>query len=77
MGRIVPPGNVAGDTHSARHPHGEAPIGGQRNAFPSYSSALYARGLEAEMYRDLARLTGRMVGVTYGEGIDVGRMLLA
>jgi hypothetical protein len=29
------------------------------------------------MYRDLARLSGRMVGVKYAEGLDVGRMLLA
>jgi hypothetical protein len=29
------------------------------------------------MYRDLARLNGRIVGVKYAEGLDIGRMLLA
>jgi hypothetical protein len=29
------------------------------------------------MYRDLARLNGRMMGVKYAEGLDIGRMLLA
>jgi LmbE family N-acetylglucosaminyl deacetylase len=46
-------------------------------AIEAHVSQFGARGLEAEMYRDLARLTGRMVGVKYAEGIDVGRMLLA
>jgi N-acetylglucosamine malate deacetylase 1 len=46
-------------------------------AIAAHTSQFGARGLEAEMYRDLARLTGRMVGVKYAEGIDVGRMLLA
>jgi len=46
-------------------------------AIEAHLSQFGSRGLEAEMYRDLARLTGRMVGVKYAEGIDVGRMLLA
>jgi LmbE family N-acetylglucosaminyl deacetylase len=46
-------------------------------AIAAHVSQFGGRGLEAEMYRDLARLTGRMVGVKYAEGIDVGRMLLA
>jgi LmbE family N-acetylglucosaminyl deacetylase len=46
-------------------------------AIAAHTSQFGARGLEGEMYRDLARLTGRMVGVKYAEGIDVGRMLLA
>jgi hypothetical protein len=29
------------------------------------------------MYREIARMYGRMVGVKYAEGLDVGRMLLA
>jgi hypothetical protein len=28
------------------------------------------------MYRDIAQLQGRMVGVPYAEGLDVGRMVL-
>ena len=43
----------------------------------AHTSQFGGRGLEAEMYRDLARLNGRMVGVQYAEGLDVGRMLLA
>jgi LmbE family N-acetylglucosaminyl deacetylase len=46
-------------------------------AIAAHASQFGARGLEAEMYRDLARLNGRMVGVKYAEGLDVGRMLLA
>jgi LmbE family N-acetylglucosaminyl deacetylase len=46
-------------------------------AIEAHSSQFGARGLEAEMYRDLARLNGRMVGVKYAEGLDIGRMLLA
>ena len=43
----------------------------------AHTSQFGSRGLDSEMYRDLARLTGRMVGVKYAEGLDVGRMLLA
>jgi LmbE family N-acetylglucosaminyl deacetylase len=46
-------------------------------AIQAHASQFGARGLEAEMYRDLARLNGRMVGVKYAEGLDIGRMLLA
>ena len=43
----------------------------------AHASQFGSRGLDSEMYRDLARLTGRMVGVKYAEGLDVGRMLIA
>ncbi len=46
-------------------------------AIAAHASQFGARGLEAEMYRDLARLNGRLAGVKYAEGLDVGRMLLA
>jgi LmbE family N-acetylglucosaminyl deacetylase len=46
-------------------------------AIEAHASQFGARGLEADMYRDLARLNGRMVGVKYAEGLDVARMLLA
>jgi LmbE family N-acetylglucosaminyl deacetylase len=46
-------------------------------AIEAHTSQFGARGLEADMYRDLARLNGRMVGVKYAEGVDVSRMLLA
>ena len=46
-------------------------------AIDAHVSQFGARGLDSEMYRELARLSGRMVGVKYAEGLDVGRMLLA
>jgi LmbE family N-acetylglucosaminyl deacetylase len=52
-------------------------IDAKMRAIEAHSSQFGARGLEAEMYHDLARLNGRMVGVKYAEGLDIGRMLLA
>jgi LmbE family N-acetylglucosaminyl deacetylase len=46
-------------------------------AIEVHASQFGARGLDTEMFRDLARLNGRMVGVKYAEGLDVGRMLIA
>jgi LmbE family N-acetylglucosaminyl deacetylase len=46
-------------------------------AIEAHASQFGARGLDSEMYRELAHLSGRMVGVQYAEGLDVGRMLLA
>ena len=46
-------------------------------AIEAHHSQFHGRGLDTEMYRDIARLNGRMVGVAYAEGLDVGRMLLA
>ena len=46
-------------------------------AIEAHTSQFGARGLDSEMYRDLARLSGRMAGVKYAEGLDVSRMLLA
>ena len=46
-------------------------------AIDAHLSQFGGRGLDSEMYRDLARLNGRMVGVKYAEGLDVSRMLLA
>jgi LmbE family N-acetylglucosaminyl deacetylase len=54
-----------------------ATIDTKMQAIEAHESQFGARGLEAELYRDLARLNGRMVGVKYAEGLDVGRMLLA
>jgi LmbE family N-acetylglucosaminyl deacetylase len=42
----------------------------------AHASQFGHRSLGIEMYRDIARLNGRMVGVQYAEGLDVGRMLL-
>jgi LmbE family N-acetylglucosaminyl deacetylase len=46
-------------------------------AIEAHASQFGSRGLDTELYRDIARLNGRMVGVKYAEGLDVGRMLLA
>lgn len=45
-------------------------------AIEAHASQFGRRGLDSEMYRDLARINGRMVGVKYAEGLDVARMLL-
>ena len=54
-----------------------ATIEAKMQAIEAHTSQFGARGLDSEMYRDLARLNGRMVGVKYAEGLDIGRMLLA
>jgi LmbE family N-acetylglucosaminyl deacetylase len=54
-----------------------ATIETKMQAIEAHASQFGGRGLETEMYRDLARLNGRMVGVKYAEGLDIGRMLLA
>jgi len=46
-------------------------------AIAAHASQFGSRGLETDMWRDLARLQGRMVGVKYAEGIDISRMLFA
>jgi LmbE family N-acetylglucosaminyl deacetylase len=46
-------------------------------AIDAHASQFSGRGLDIEMFRDHARLQGRMAGVPYAEGLDVGRMLLA
>src|SRR5436190_746836 len=45
-------------------------------AIEAHQSQFKCRGLGIDVYRDIARLNGRMVGVQYAEGLDVGRMLL-
>jgi LmbE family N-acetylglucosaminyl deacetylase len=54
-----------------------ATIEAKMQAIDAHASQFGARGLDSEMYRDLARLNGRIVGVKYAEGLDIGRMLLA
>jgi N-acetylglucosamine malate deacetylase 1 len=46
-------------------------------AIEAHESQFGHRGLSIEMYRDIARLAGRMVGVQYAEALDVGRLLLS
>ena len=55
------------------------PAGGQTDfpILPSHGASTTGRGIPTEIYRDIARMHGRMVGTQYAEGLDVGRMLLA
>jgi LmbE family N-acetylglucosaminyl deacetylase len=46
-------------------------------AIEVHQSQFKCRGLDTDIYRDIARMNGRMVGVQYAEGLDIGRMLLA
>ena len=46
-------------------------------AIEAHQSQFQCRGLDTAMYRDIARMNGRMAGVPYAEGLDVGRMILA
>ena len=44
-------------------------------AIEAHPSQFGARGITYELYRDIARLTGRMCGVQYAEGLDINRMV--
>ena len=46
-------------------------------AIAAHRSQFCNRGLPIDIYRDIARMNGRMVGVQFAEGLDVGRMLVA
>jgi N-acetylglucosamine malate deacetylase 1 len=46
-------------------------------AIAAHRSQFGDRNLPIDIYRDIARMNGRIVGVQYAEGLDVGRMLLA
>ena len=46
-------------------------------AIDAHESQFGRRGISTAIYRDLARLQGRMVGVPYAEGVDIGRLVFA
>lgn len=46
-------------------------------AIAAHESQFSSRGIPVDIYRDIARMNGRMVGVQYAEGLDVARMLLS
>ena len=52
-------------------------IDAKMHAITAHSSQFGGRGLDTEMYREFAHLQGRMIGVPYAEGLDVGRMLIS
>ncbi|MCD6043987.1 MAG: hypothetical protein K0R40_3590 [Burkholderiales bacterium] len=51
-------------------------IEAKMDAIKAHESQFGCRGISTDLYRDVARLNGRMVGVDYAEGLDVGRMLV-
>lgn len=51
-------------------------IEAKMDAIGAHASQFGGRGLDTEMYRESARMQGRMIGVPYAEGLDVGRMQL-
>lgn len=46
-------------------------------AIAAHPSQFGARGITFDLYRDIARLTGRMCGTQYAEGLDINRMVFA
>jgi LmbE family N-acetylglucosaminyl deacetylase len=46
-------------------------------AIAAHPSQFSSRGMTFELYRDIARVTGRMCGVEYAEGLDINRMVFA
>jgi LmbE family N-acetylglucosaminyl deacetylase len=44
-------------------------------AIAAHKSQFYSRGLAFEFYRDMARVTGRMVGVDYAEGLAISKIV--
>ena len=50
-------------------------IGAKLRAIEAHPSQFSSRGITFELYRDIARVTGRMCGVQYAEGLDINRMV--
>jgi LmbE family N-acetylglucosaminyl deacetylase len=46
-------------------------------AIAAHRSQFGSRGVTFELYRDIARVNGRMCGVEYAEGVDVNRLVFA
>jgi LmbE family N-acetylglucosaminyl deacetylase len=53
-----------------------ATIGQKMAAIAAHASQFGGRGKSVDQFREFARLNGRMVGVEYAEGFDVGLLLL-
>ncbi len=52
-----------------------ATIERKMRAIGAHASQFYSRGITFELYRDYARINGKMIGVEYAEGLDVSRMV--
>ncbi len=63
------------------HPRGYVDISdtieAKMQAIASHESQFALRGLDVSIYRETARFMGRLIGVKYAEGLDVGRILLS
>ena len=46
-------------------------------AIAAHKSQFYSRGLAFEFYRDIARVSGRMVGADYAEGLAIHKIVFA
>jgi LmbE family N-acetylglucosaminyl deacetylase len=46
-------------------------------AIAAHPSQFYSRGITFDLYRDIARVNGRLCGVDYAEGLDINRMVFA
>ena len=46
-------------------------------AIGAHESQFSCRGIDIEFFKEMAHVTGRLVGVKYAEGLDVGRLLLS
>jgi LmbE family N-acetylglucosaminyl deacetylase len=52
-------------------------IEAKMDSIAAHRSQFCNRGLPIDIYRDIARMNGRMIGVQYAEGLDVSRILIA
>jgi LmbE family N-acetylglucosaminyl deacetylase len=52
-------------------------IDAKMHAITAHGSQFAGRGLDTEMYREVAHVQGRMIGCNYAEGLDVQRMLMS
>jgi LmbE family N-acetylglucosaminyl deacetylase len=50
-------------------------LGRKIQAIAAHRSQFDQRGVNFELYRDIARVTGRLCGVEYAEGLDISRMI--
>ena len=47
------------------------------DAIAAHRSQFTSRGISFDYYREIAHLNGRMCGVEYAEGLDIGRIVFA
>jgi len=65
------------DFHATAYVDISETIDAKMHAISAHASQFGGRGLDTEMYREHSHVQGRIIGVTYAEGLQVQRMLLA